>query len=639
MHFARSPWTTPGWGLKLCRVVMLTLARNLLNRRRNIDRPVLRHGFPKAPASAVSPRSSALISGSRLAKAAPCGDAPTRVTRSSRLSSWVLAWAMPLNISLSACELKDNLADLSGKLGNPDPETIEVGGRLLVEGVYRGVGFDGNSADGAHLVALSDDSRLAVVPYSNAEGGCYIENVVRYRSAMSRGDDSPAGDAVIPVVVRGEGDEPNALRFYNFACEPRDVTVEASGLPLTTSFARQQGAVVETGSGELWFVDPWQQEKRRVAHPDRAISGNNRALFERGPSGTWMWTLESGEVVARDSRFDEVYRVGEDVSSVMHHSGGDIYLALLDSQETLYLVNVSKDEEPKPIAEEACSVRFHSGGRGAELLYYSPCSRRDLKSYNVKDEQEVGLLEAVANYRLMGDIESGPVLMYIPLSDEVQARSDIGELYGKWGDNDPLLLGERGNLRLSWVSTSGRRRVVVNWKDDAGTLKYAPADGKLRTLAERVVYVSSMGIIADFDGHNGNLYRLDGDQLELIYEQVSASGILTDRDRDRALFVANYDGSQGQLILVEGTQVNAMSNRVQAGSYQFTALLPMVTALTHFDSKTKTATLRLHHTERDEEVVVATGVAEAIEVGWPREGILYSAPAAETKGVYFARVR
>lgn len=615
---------------------MRTLARNLLNEGQNIDRPVLRHRLPPVPgAAAPHARAEPASLGSAELASRHVVRRPllTKVVQGASLACVLLS-------SVLGCELKDNLAGLSGALGDPDPETIEVGGKLLVKGVYRGVAFDGNNADGAHLVALSRDSELAVIPYSNLEGGCHIANVVRHRTAMTRGDEAPAGDAVIPVIIQGENDTPDSLRFYNFSCQPRDVAVKGAGLPLTTSFSRQQGAVVETAEGELWFVDPWQEEKRRVAAPSAAISGNNRALFERGRSGTWMWTLESGQVVARDSRFEEVYRVGEGITSVTYHSSDAVYLALQDSQRSLYLVNVSKDEAPEPIAEEACGLRFHSGSRGPELLYYAPCSQRDLKSYQLKEQKETELLEAVANYRVLGDVESGPVLMYLPLSEKVSAGSEVGDLYGKWGDQDPLLLGERGNLRLSWISSSGRRRVVVDWEDDAGTLKYAAADDKkLRSLAERVVYVSSLGVIADFDSGAGNLYRLDGDRLELVYEQVSASGIRTDRERDRALFVADYDGNQGQLILVEGTRVNPMSDRVQAGAYQFTALLPMVTALTHFDSETGTATLRLHHTQRDEEIVVASGVSEAIEVGWPRRGILYSAPAADVEGVYFARMR
>ncbi len=536
----------------------------------------------------------------------------------------------------TGCELGNDLQVAARQLSNPPAETLETGGALIAEGQYRRLRFDGTTADGAFVVAIKDGTDLAIVPFSGATSGCSAGPTRTSTDSMSIKDEKL--NARIPFISEREG-EPPTLRFTNFECQLDDVSIPNASLPLRRDFSREPGFIAQTTVGELYFVNPWTGEKKLIAEDLSDISRGELAMFAEGTGGaTWMWTLEQGQVVARDRDFEEVFRAGEDVAYVAHSASGagGPMLALRNAELDLSTVYISNPDEVVRLADDACAVTFNFGDHGRELLYYSPCSERNLQIYELETDTLRKIRSGIDDYKIGGNTETGPLLLY--MTDVHEDDEDIGTLWARWGQNDPIKLSDEGNFHHSRISSNGWVRLVDNWDGVSGDLHVGQLGEQLNKIAEGVAYHTIAGIISDFDGNNGVLQQLSSDTgLTKILSNVSIRGIRYDSQTDRTLLLHDFDGTAGQLVLVDGTNVRKMSLNVRPSSYQFTALLPMVTMLADLDKETNTASLKLHRTDRDEELVVATGVAETIEVAWPDKGLLYSAPAGSPPGIYFAQ--
>jgi hypothetical protein len=518
-------------------------------------------------------------------------------------------------------------------------ETVESGGRLLAEGSFRRLRFDGSAADDAFVVAIESSNRLAIIPFSG-EQGCDAGPARSFVESLDRGKSNTPLDVRIPFLVPATEDDPETLRFTNFACGLDDVSVPGGGLPLSRDFANEEGVIVQRAAeGELLIVNPWNDEKRVFGRDAAQIHRNDLAWFTDGAGGKrWMWSLEAGELTARDASLTVVFRAGSDVVSVNQSTSGagGVMMSMLDGERTLFTVLASDPDSEVEIAQDVCGVQFNNGLHGREVLYYSPCGDRTLRVHELETDTVRTVRSGIDDYKVVDATETGPILLYLTDSTD----SGIGTLWARWGENPPIRLGENANLRLSRLSGSGWARVVVDWDGNGGTMLVGNVDGKLKALADGVNYYTSAGLIAEFDGLNGTLYDLgaeNDDTLEKVVENIAVNGIRSDTQKDRALFLRGFDGVAGQLILVEGGKVRPMSHDVRPSSYQFTALLPMVTLLADLDDASNTATLKLHSTERDTELTIAHGVAETVEVAWPTEGLLYSAPGGDPPGIYFAR--
>ena len=374
-------------------------------------------------------------------------------------------------------------------------------------------------------------------------------------------------------------------------------------------------------------------------------------LREAGARASVKWP---NDILLDDADFAEVFRSQDGVDSFLHHQSRDKSTVLLarrfeevEADESAeepnaeriarwYLLALDGAADETLVVENACSMRVMDGVSGRELIY-SDCSSGDLLWYSFENEETKLLASKVKAYRVMGNAADGPILMYLERDDSDD--SNTGPLYARWGFESPSFLGEGGNLKLSWVSSSGTQRPVVDWKDGTGTLKYGSVGKKLETLAKGVVHVSSAGVISEYDGENGVFSRLSGNELTKVHERVHADGMRADANADRVLLLTDYDDGYGSLVLVSGEQHQLLAKTVQPNAYQYAVSFPMVSVLNDYDAKTGTATLRMVRTDRDQDLEIASGVRESLEIGWPKQGLLFSAPSADPPGIYFARAR
>lgn len=535
------------------------------------------------------------------------------------------------------CELGNSLGDLATELADPELESVQTGGRQVIAGEYRDVRFDGTSADGAFVVALRDNEHLSITPFNSGSEGCEAGPASSFRSALRRTDDDDRElDARIAYVAR-EPDDTRALRFTNFACELDELFVPGGELPIAVNFPADPGFVVQDADARIYYANPWRDELTLLAEDAVRIRNRRRAIFSEGAGGVdKMWALAGGELMVWNSQFELEAQVGENLISIAHSASGagGPMVALVDETGDLFTAFANDLESIERLDSDVCGVSFNTGLNGRELVYYSPCAESNL----VVNELDTGVRRdfgPLDRFRIAGATDSGPLLMY--LTDQDENSASVGTLWIRWGENAPIQIGDRGHLGLSRVNTDRELQAVVNWSDNGGDLVAGELGEELEQVAENVAYLSSLGLVSEFDGANGKLHRLGEDDfsLELLADNASIQGVQIDSFTSRGLFLSDFDGQAGNLTLLDGENTELISENVRPGQYQFTALLPMVTVLSDLESGQ--ATLKLRHLERDEQIIVSTGVSEVLEVGWPTEGFLYSVPEGERAGVWFAR--
>jgi hypothetical protein len=212
-------------------------------------------------------------------------------------------------------------------------------------------------------------------------------------------------------------------------------------------------------------------------------------------------------------------------------------------------------------------------------------------------------------------------------------------LWFQQGESPPIRIGEGANLSLARFTDQGELQAVVNDGETGGTLVMGVPGAPFRTLAERVVYMASAGVIANYDGQSGDLYRLEDDgSLTLLVERASPEGIKYDGQTGRILVLTDFDGGGFTLNLVDGCERTILARQVRPNSYQLTAQLDGVSVLHELDTESDSATLSVRLPLENRTIDLGTGVSEVTEVSWPEAGFLYSVTAGDTPGAWFSRI-
>lgn len=563
----------------------------------------------------------------------------------ARVRPFLRRRVVPLSVLLLAgCELGENLKEIGDVLGGSQVETVDGEGEALIDGHYYSLRFDGNNPDGVFVVALEaredEPNRLMLIPFPEGDGECSPGPASRYGKAISRpGRQERSLEARIPYVVPESGDQPSTLRFTNFACEVDATELPGSSLPIDSEFAAAPGFIAQTSAGELHFVDPWNDRIETVASNLTPISSGSLALFAPGQGARWMWTIESGRVVARDDQFRVRGRTGSRVDQVQHGTGAEgPFVVYHQSNHEIYTALASDLRERTLVEQDACGLSLGSGQNGPRLLYYSPCAEQTLVLYELETGTRQVIAERVANYRIVDDRSDGPVVLYLEAGGD---SAVVGKLWARYGQELPVLVGSRGHLGLTRLSADGLAKAVLDWGEFGGSLRVGQVGQNLTELASDVVYYSAFGVIGDWDGTTGTLFQFDetGKKLDEVAPNVATAGIKYDSNTKRGLVLVDYDGNEGALTLVRDGKATALAERVRPDSYQFTVQLPTVTILSDLDADTGTATLRLRETDTSSETVVSEGVSEVLEVSWPKAGLLYSVPVGERAGIWFTEAQ
>jgi hypothetical protein len=548
-------------------------------------------------------------------------------------------------MSLVGCKLEGNLNELAKELGNPDKDNFESPGTRLAKGAYAYPAIEGNSSSGAFITALRDGNHLAIVDYDTHKG-CAVGPVRAYRSPARKDTENSgasAADILMPVILAATDDKPVTLVFSDLKCRLSTTTLETAALPLSDTFPADGGFLTQDSAGGVWHLDPRKDVKKRVAEGALPVASDSLVLFIDGPEGDrWMLTLEAGEIVGRDSKFKEVFRAGQDIAGFIHHkdASGSAVLVSRTTSGAYVSIPLEAPDAVTSIAERVCTLKIYDG-KSARQMMWIDCENKDLMLYDFATEKTTTVASKTKNYRIIDQTDKGPLVLYLEVDGD--DSTEWGPLYARWGTDAPVFLGENGNLRMTWLDTKGTQRPLVDWDAEArtGTLKYAAPGDDLKNVAKGVVYVSSLGVISNYDGSNGTFSRLDKTKLTLVHERVHPKGLRLDPDktRERLLMSANVDEDGAELTLVSGeTTVQKLIDHAIVDSYGFSLNTNLVSVLTDADEDDgRIGTLQMVHIDRPVSQVISTGVLHALETTWPEPGLLYAAPAAEDPGLYFAK--
>jgi hypothetical protein len=546
---------------------------------------------------------------------------------------------------LSSCQLEGNLNGLARQLGNPEKDNFDTPGELLLAGKFTYPSIEGNSSSGAFITAMSAEGYLTIVEFETKKS-CKLGPLASYRAPSRKHIENvkatPA-DILLPVMLPANDDQPRRLAFTDLRCKQSKVVLDTEYYPLEDTFAADGSTITQDMEGNLWSLHPLRGKKELIASLTIAVSGDARAVFADGlGNARWMYTIEDGEIVARDNNFKETFRWGHDIRSLMVHKDarGSLVVLARTENRTWTSVPVDAPKDATQIATRGCSPRIYDG-KDARLFLWIDCDTQSLEMYDYGTKKVTSLASKVSNYRIMGETDKGPLFMYLDADGAI--NGDIGPLYAQWGDDSPVFLGNNGNLRSSWVDTKGAQRPLVDWdlETNTGTLKYAAPGKSLETVAKKVVYLSSLGVISDYDGTNGKFSRLSKDELSLVHKRVHSRGLRVDpdRNRERLLISANVDDDGAELVLVTGADsLKKVIDGAMVDSYAFAINPNLVSVLSDRDPEDRNVgTLNMVNVESSLTQVISTGVVHALETTWPRAGILYSAPKGDVPGLYFAK--
>ena len=224
------------------------------------------------------------------------------------------------------------------------------------------------------------------------------------------------------------------------------------------------------------------------------------------------------------------------------------------------------------------------------------------------------------------DFESGGSTLWI--------RSPDGEefMVGTGARLDRTRLDESGDFGLALVDVAGETGRLVRWQ----------RDGSVETLATNVLDGSDL--LVNFNGVVGDRARITEEgELEILLERVPRRDYdYQDQSRRwRALF-DDSDGVTGTLSIDESGSTTFANRKVIARGvrhprHQFLdVVLPGIAYVSNYDPVSDTGRLEYNNLELLFRGIISEGVSDFIPAG---NGILYTVPFGEARGVWIARAQ
>jgi hypothetical protein len=475
------------------------------------------------------------------------------------------------------------------------------------------------------VVAL-EGANLVLIRFDENGDKCEVGPARAYGlSITGEAADLDSNEPVMPYLVTRDSDGRGELRFTNFACNTRTLSVD--DVPLPEDSLISQGhyyLIVRNGSNQLLAIDPWADEPIVLA---------SEVSFFR-VSDQRLWSVEAGQLVLRDATLSELGRVGTALSEVrVSRSPLEPWAAYVEDN-TIYFVeeNAAGDglEEPELITTDACNLAQVASSRERVLSYFSPCDTRHLVIEDLISGDRFDYVDDVIGTGVV--VRSGTAF---DLNYWTGPESQSGTLWIVRAGMPPVrtldnALVQPDILFRDWVLT------LTDWNGETGNY-VSWREGVTKTVAEGVAEVNSLGVIANYQDGVGDLLVVTGD--DTTFEL--GTGVLLDSTRGRA-FVGNAAGARGELFVLDpsGAAPRSVAQGVARGAFLFSVQIEtLLIMLSDYDSASNTATLQVRLLDTGDQFAVSNGVSELIEVGFPRPGVVYGVPKGARAGLWFAGVR
>ncbi|HVR19020.1 MAG TPA: hypothetical protein VMS65_04975 [Polyangiaceae bacterium] len=524
------------------------------------------------------------------------------------------------------CDIVQGFQNAGDALFPPQKTYLEAPGFRLAEGRFHrlnvGVG------DELYLLARDADPTAEPALYSMRfvdPKPCKIPGVGRYWSS-GLPTKFPS-----QIVYLADNARRGTVHFADARCKVHDLTLEDADLPYEES---ESGLLIQSGT-DLVLVNPPEERKRTVASGVQAILLNGPGAhfliidgrFEAYTPGTWEHLGSAGKDVGipRGLGGNYIYEDATGIHTVSAASG-----------------SVDVDD----INADGCRLGWTSGSM---IAYYSSCADRTLAMYDAstskttdvdydadpgvfaveldkgKDRSSARLDRDYWFYSLR-DLESGGNTLWI--------RNPDGEEFvvGSGARLDRTKLDDSGDFGLALVDVSVETGRLVRWK----------RDGSVETLANDVLYGSEF--LVNFNGVVGDRARVTKEgELEILLERVPRRDYeyQDQTHRWRALFDES-DGVTGTLSIDESGSTTYANRKVIARGvrhprHQFLdVVLPGIAYVSNYDPVTDTGRLEYNNLELLFRGIISEGVSDFIPAG---NGILYTVPFGEARGVWIARAQ
>lgn len=558
-------------------------------------------------------------------------------------------------LSAVSCDLAQNLTDVGGSLTNPDAALLDRPGRKLASGAYRHLLVDGSLENGGHVVAIRSDreqEEIAIIPYLEGSG-CFVTPGIAVERISSRVDVELSGMLAIQRDQNESGR--GEITFVDFDCDELNSLQDASIPQIAFPIGQPRGILTITTSGDLYFVNPRSQ----------AIDRISEGVSTARTAGNSLWTIESGELVARDINLQEIGRMGTGVVEFVVAGGSKITAAYRDEDGISIW---TADESSTVISKTGCGILAWGGDT---IGFTEPCQGGELHVYTIgsrigSDEEFVTLVgpkdviypeRAITTWgqgtqpseivlTVSDPDQVGDRLMVASIPEEATEEDGVYRLEFKLLSDDSATI-RGGQIFIDWDGVTGK--LVELWRDDddlaIGLLEIAP--GVAQLLGDGPY--SPLGVLTDFENGVGSLraYSKKGTEIEstLLAKKVPVQTQYAEEDTGRRLFIADSrDGSVGALYLTDGPSGKspAKSRKIADNVYVDTARFldqPRGVAYLAGQADSDYVALRVWLMDSELTLTIHETVSEYRMVPWPAPGILYAVPAGDDQGLWFSKAR
>jgi len=588
------------------------------------------------------------------------GQIAPRGARRPLRRAWSISRAAALTLGLlgAGCDLS-GIVGVGDSLLDPDKALLDRPGRLIVAGSYSGLKIAGSAENGGYVLARrddADDDRVAVVPFLEGEP-CEYAPAFSYDRFSSRINLDFPGTLSVQVDQDDAGSALGTVRFIDYECNEVIGEIESTVLP-----------------GPLFpGIDPIGMLARRSDGTLMMIDAEERTLSEVAPNvdygvvaGSFLYTLEAGEVVIRDETLEEVERIGSGAFSLV--ATGGVGMPLVYEDET-GVHAWSEDDGATSLAESGCYLWYI--GPNA-IAYLDPCDERRLAvrlstdmAFPEGDEKTFVTLrgprdtnidsltvppDLAANRSLpletmivtqpSAGVPAG-TLHVLRLPEDAESDADEVELADTELADEVTYVPSHGLYYRNYGS--GRGTLLDFERDDAEQVT-----GVLE-IAENVAWVpfgnpySYRGILADYDGKEGRLMRVGRSDNTLsrsvIGEGVPLQTFAADADSQLVAYISDLNADDtGVLTIVDEFGSFEAAERALINEIR---VLDDPEGVVFLVPGASEGIFELHTwlIKAEFDLLVHNQVSEYIAIPWPSPGLLYSVPGGKDPGLWFAKAR
>lgn len=565
-----------------------------------------------------------------------------------------------LGVVLTAgCDI-DGLVDIGNGLLDPDAGLLDHPGRRLVSGTYSDLKIAGSSENGGYVLARRTDTeghRLAVVPFLEGEG-CEYAPAFDYDRFSSRINLDFPGTLSVQVAEDEANSSLGDVRFIDYECNEVIEQIDSTILPGPLFPGVDPiGMLARKSDGTLYLIDAEKRELSEVAE-----------LVDYGVvAGSYLFTLESGEVVVRDEDLDEVARVGTGAFSMVA-TGGDRMPLVYEDESGVHAW--SEEGGTRELAEDGCYLWY----MGVDTIgYFAPCDERRLSVtvpsdavFEKGNEDTFVTLRGPTNSIMASvSLPAGVTAGSSPMAEvTVITQPEVGVPAGTL---HALLLPKDAEMDAEEIEFSDvvlDEGVTYVARDGLYYRDYAEGRGTLLDIArdedgrptgvidvaENVAWVpyanpySYRGILADYDGQEGQLIQVvrgeDGEiSHSLVGEGVPFQNFVGDAETGLLAYVSDVDSEGiGRLNVVDEFGRIEAADGVLMNEIR---LLDDPEGVVFLQPTDIEGAFELHTwlVEAELDLLVHETVSEYIPIPWPSPGILYAVPGGDDAGLWFAKAR